>query len=267
MPVHNGEKFLYESINSILSQSFKNFELIIVNDCSTDATIDIVKLFESKDMRIRIIDNKINYGLPKSLNIGHSIAKYDLFTWTSDDNIVSPDWLLNLYSAIIDSSDFVVFSDYTIINSKGDISHIQNTGPVSDLLIRSCIGANFLYSRSVFEKLKGYNINLFGIEDFDFWRRAFVKGINFIHLNNTSDYFYRMHEGSLTSRKKTHIINLHISYIIRNSYGLESKFKKNHFIYLYALIKDNFKLIKFSVFFNMFAFIISILYSKLFKSN
>lgn len=75
MPVYNGERFLEESINSILNQTFKDFEFIIINDGSTDKTLKILKKFQKKDKRIILINNKKNSGTSKSLNIGLEKAK------------------------------------------------------------------------------------------------------------------------------------------------------------------------------------------------
>ena len=90
LPTYNGEKYIRESIDSILNQTYKNWELIIVNDCSTDQTPTIVDEYATKDSRIKIINNAMNLKLPKSLNIGFKEAKGEYYTWTSDDNIFKP---------------------------------------------------------------------------------------------------------------------------------------------------------------------------------
>ena len=83
MSVYNSEKTISNSINSILNQSYTNFELLIVNDASTDSTIEICKNFENLDNRIQIYNNKKNIGLTKSLNYlipfttGDYIARQD----------------------------------------------------------------------------------------------------------------------------------------------------------------------------------------------
>ena len=72
LPCYNSEKYIYQSITSILNQTFKNFKLIIINDGSTDNTLKIIKSF--KDKRIKLINNKGNKGLIYSLNKGISQA-------------------------------------------------------------------------------------------------------------------------------------------------------------------------------------------------
>jgi glycosyltransferase EpsE len=83
MSIHNGEKHLVESINSILHQTYKNLEIIICDDFSNDNTLKICKEYEKKDSRIKIVTNKQNLGLTKSLNnlieqsVGELIARQD----------------------------------------------------------------------------------------------------------------------------------------------------------------------------------------------
>ena len=87
LPTYNGEKYIRESIDSILNQTFTDWELIIVNDCSTDNTVNIIQEYAEKDKRIKIINNKKNEKLPNSLNIGFREAIGEYLTWTSDDNV------------------------------------------------------------------------------------------------------------------------------------------------------------------------------------
>lgn len=86
MPTYNGEKYIKESIESVLCQSFEDFEFIIVNDCSSDGTLSIIEDYAKKDARIKVISNPENIKLPESLNVGFSAARGEYLTWTSDDN-------------------------------------------------------------------------------------------------------------------------------------------------------------------------------------
>ena len=70
LPVYNGEKYLKEAIDSILSQTYRNIELVVVNDCSTDKSLCIIKEYMEKDDRVKLVNNETNQKLPKSLNIG-----------------------------------------------------------------------------------------------------------------------------------------------------------------------------------------------------
>lgn len=81
LPTYNGEKYLKQSIESILGQTYTDWELIVVNDCSTDSTQEIIDFYRKKDTRIRTIFNYTNQKLPESLNIGFREAKGEYFTW------------------------------------------------------------------------------------------------------------------------------------------------------------------------------------------
>lgn len=75
MPVYNGEKYLEEAINSILNQTFKDFEFIIVDDCSIDGTWEMLKKYSTLDKRIILRRNKENLRTTKALNVGLALAK------------------------------------------------------------------------------------------------------------------------------------------------------------------------------------------------
>ena len=67
LPTYNGEKYLADSIESVISQTYKNWELIIINDCSTDKTLEIAQSYAAKDNRIKVYSNDENLKVPKSL--------------------------------------------------------------------------------------------------------------------------------------------------------------------------------------------------------
>ena len=100
LPVYNGERFLRESIDSVLAQTYTNWELLIVDDCSTDNTAAIVHEYVQKDSRVQYYKNEKNLRLPRNLNRGFSLARGDYLTWTSDDNVFWPTALEKMYNAL-----------------------------------------------------------------------------------------------------------------------------------------------------------------------
>ena len=88
MTVFNGEKFLREAIDSVLCQTFKNFELIIVNDASTDNSLKIIQEKSSLDQRIKIINLKENLGMANALNIAINDSKADYIARMDSDDIM-----------------------------------------------------------------------------------------------------------------------------------------------------------------------------------
>ena len=209
LPVFNGEKYLTTSIESCLDQTYKNFELIIVDDCSKDSSLNIAKEFEKKDSRIIVHSNLTNKKLPAALNIGHGLAKGDYLTWTSDDNILQPKFLETLLGKIEKEKADIIYSNYDVLNEKGKLKRIHKAGPTEHILFGNIIGASFLYKKEVFNELKGYDESLFLLEDYDFWLRASTR-FKFYHAN-TNLYQYRLHDKSLTSsiRSNSYIKNEH----------------------------------------------------------
>jgi len=197
IPCYNGEKYLSQSIESCLNQNYKNIELIIVNDCSTDKSLEIIETFAKIDNRIKIINNKENLKLPASLNIGHHGAKGEFITWTSDDNILKPKFVELLIQTLLREQSDVVYSNYDIIHDNGSLKRKHIAGPTEHLLFGNKIGASFLYKKEVFQALKGYDETLYLLEDYDFWLRASLK-FKFYHLKENL-YQYRLHSTSLTS--------------------------------------------------------------------
>lgn len=197
LPVYNGERFLAQAIESCLQQSFINFELIIVNDCSTDNSLKIAEKFATKDRRVRIIKNSENLKLPASLNIGHLQSEGKYVTWISDDNILNSKMLEVLLENITKTDSDLIFSDCDIINECGIYKRTIELGPVSGLPFGNSIGACFLYKSKVFENLGGYDEDLHTLEDYDFWLRASIK-FKLHHLEN-SLCLYRIHKNNLTS--------------------------------------------------------------------
>lgn len=202
LPVYNGSRYLKESIESCLNQTYRNLELIIVDDASSDDSLQIAETYKLSDKRIRLITNKDNLSLPVSLNIGHDHAQGEFITWTSDDNVYQQDAIATLYSAILKNEADVVYSDYLLIDEEGKLVGKTILKPIEFLLFYGVIGACFLYRKEVFLRNDGYNEKLFLVEDYDFWLRA-LKHSRFYKIENPGFYYYRYHRDSLTERMRT----------------------------------------------------------------
>jgi len=198
LPVFNGEKFLSKSIESVLNQTYQNIELIIVNDNSNDNTLNISNQYAEKDSRIKIINNPINKKLPASLNIGHNACKGDFITWTSDDNFYELDTLKILLDNLIKKEADVVYSNFTLIDDKGQKIREVTLPGIENLIFGNVISCCFMYRKEVYQRNNGYNEAYFLIEDYDFWLRASIHS-KFYQINQ-SLYNYRKHEQSLTNQ-------------------------------------------------------------------
>ena len=90
MPVFNSERFVAEAIESILNQSFKDFEFLILDDASTDKSIEIIKDFKNKDSRIKVFQNEKNLGVVESRNKLINLSKGKYIAWLDSDDIALP---------------------------------------------------------------------------------------------------------------------------------------------------------------------------------
>jgi glycosyltransferase involved in cell wall biosynthesis len=121
MAVYNSEKFLSKAIESILNQTFKDFEFIIIDDASKDNSLNIIKEYAKKDERIKTIFNKINIGLTKSLNLGIKQAKGKYIARMDDDDISLPKRLEIQYNYLQKHSNIELLgSGILMIDSKGN---------------------------------------------------------------------------------------------------------------------------------------------------
>jgi len=204
MPVHNGARWLAEAIRSVLDQDFADFELILVDDASRDASPQIMADAATRDPRIRLVTLRDNVGLPAALNHGFAAARGRLHSWTSDDNLLRPAMLGRLVGALDAEPDAgVVHADFTLIDEEGTELGRSRVGPIERLLHGNNVGACFLYRAQVTEALGGYDTGLFGVEDYDFWLRA-AQRFRFVELHEDL-YLYRKHGGSLTSQRAERI--------------------------------------------------------------
>lgn len=199
LPVYNGGRYLRMALDSIFSQSFQDFELVAVDDCSTDETPLILAEYAARHPRMRVITNEVNRKLPASLNVGFRAARGQWFTWTSDDNILHPDMLRQLLAATEEHAEAdIYYADFCVIDDSGRITRRETVSTPDDLVFGNVVGCCFLYRREVDRVIGGYDESLFGVEDYDFWLRSARHGFRFQPVNQEL-YFYRRHDGSLTN--------------------------------------------------------------------
>jgi len=106
MPVYNREESVQFAIESVLAQTYKNFELILIDDASTDKTLDVLNFYKEKDSRVRVVVNKENSRNAdtqwETRNDGIKIAKGDFFAYLDSDNLWHKDFLFKMVSAFTD---------------------------------------------------------------------------------------------------------------------------------------------------------------------
>jgi len=213
LPTYNGSRYLQEAIQSCIDQTYRNWELIIVDDASTDETPQIIKRWLNGDSRIIAIRHTQNKKLPVALNTGFANAKGKYFTWISDDNLYRPEALTTMVSFLENHHEVgVVYTDYTRLDEQNhELERITVQEP-EELIYMNPVGASFLYRREVHETNHGYNEHLFLVEDYDFWIRASLSfALKPLH---EALYYYRSHGKSLTNTRTMEIKSLHEKLVV-----------------------------------------------------
>lgn len=124
IPVYNAEKYLAETLDSILNQTFKNFEVIAINDGSTDNSLNILNKYGNKDNRIRII-NKKNTGVSDTRNIGIQNAVGEYVCFIDSDDTVNDFYLEKMYKTAQKYDSDMVVCSYKLIDSKSRKKNIS----------------------------------------------------------------------------------------------------------------------------------------------
>ncbi|MBQ9221984.1 glycosyltransferase family A protein [Succinivibrio sp.] len=223
VPVYNSEKYIKKCIESILSQTVTDFELIILNDGSTDHSLDVISSFE--DNRIVLI-NKKNTGVANTRNEGIFVAKGDFITFVDSDDWVSDDYLEHLLMLQgINDSDMCMTSK--VYMSKSDIKSQKTNNFKIDLLSpidatafllspKHIVGCwNKLYKKEFLKKNKIIqNESLYSGEGLNFSIKC-AQYSNSVTVSNKKIYFYRKNvENSATSK-------LDLNMVLNNLLSLE----------------------------------------------
>jgi hypothetical protein len=199
LPTHNGSRYLRQSIESCLGQSYTNLELIVVDDGSAEDIRGVVDEFAG-DERVRYVRHEKNRGLPAALNTGFANASGAYLTWTSDDNYYQSDAIERMLRFLLRHPHvgFVYASVYVVDERQpAQPVRVRRVLPPADLRRQNSVGACFLYRREVYESVGLYNPDAVLVEDYDYW----VRVANRFRMQRIVAplYYYRYHDKSLTS--------------------------------------------------------------------
>lgn len=175
MSVYNGEKYLREAVDSILAQTFTDFEFIIINDGSTDKTKEILSSYD--DERIVVIDQQ-NVGLTKSLNRGIKMAKGEYIARMDADDISLPERLEKQVRFLDHNRDIVLVGTSPIcINENGKAIETGNVSTASDEIKKNLLNGNqfthgsVMFRKSCIEAVGFYREEFDVAQDYDLWLR------------------------------------------------------------------------------------------------
>lgn len=222
LPVYNQAELIADSIDSVLAQTYENFELIVINDGSTDGVEEVLKRYLGHP-KVRVY-TQANQKLPKALSNGFSYARGEFWTWTSADNLMEPRMLELLVKRLrADPRLGLVYADYYAIDDRGELLHdpswrahnrpnpasgeirLPRTTALLNTVQDNFIGPCFMYRGWIGRCMGDYDPQL-GVEDYDYWMRinAFFPAA---HLG-TEDllYRYRVHDNTLSANANEHRI-------------------------------------------------------------
>lgn len=200
MPVYNAEKYLIEAIDSILNQTFRDWELIIINDGSTDRSREL--LSQIADNRVIIVDNETNLGLINTLNKGINLCKGEYIARMDADDISTPE-RIEKQVQFMDSHPHHIMcgTNALVIDNSGKV-----TGKIRNLTNNQLLQINFLFSNPFIHpsmmirrdilKNNPYDKQYKHIEDYELWCRIALLG----EVANLEEdlLLYRWHDSNIS---------------------------------------------------------------------
>ena len=259
IPVFNAEKYIKRTISTITNQNFKNIEIIVVNDGSSDNSLDIITILSKNDQRIRIFSQK-NSGVSAARNKGIQEAQGNYIMFMDADDIMVKDSLESLVNSAKETDADISIGDIKIIkNYNSDYKMISESDTNIINFSRTEVLESFfrdnaqfncysacakLYSKKIYQKLKFVEKRNSNEDRFYFFQALCIS--NIITYVNKCVYLYEKHEQSLsTSQVNSRIFdNLYFSdkmleYVEKNENSLIDSAKYNQFI-TYMMVYRNF---------------------------
>ena len=203
VPVYKVEKYLPKCIESVLNQTFSDFELIVINDCSTDGTGDILNKFAELDSRVKVYTNETNLRLPSSLNKAISFSQGKYIARMDADDICLPERLEKQYNFMennpkvaLSSCRFMTLKN-GVISSGGCGGKCDNESIKALLLVTNPILHPGIIAKADAIRSLGYDKNFTCTEDMELWTRFALSGYE-IEIMPQYLMIYRLHDKQIT---------------------------------------------------------------------
>ena len=221
MSVYNGETYLEEAIESIRNQTFKNWELIVINDCSKDRTGEILENFTRLDDRIKVHANEVNLKLPASLNKAIALSSGKYIARMDADDISLPDRLKKQFEFMEENTD-ISLSSCRFMTVKNGVYMSGGAGGRCDndalktmlLLANPILHPGVIAKAEIMKKYK-YDTTLTCTEDLELWTRM-VTNNEKIEILPECLLIYRLHDKQITSttleRQHTEVLKIQEKY-------------------------------------------------------
>lgn len=212
-PVFNGEKYINETINSILLQTYKNIEIIVVDNCSTDKTPDICKSFGKK---VKYFKNKENYGIGYNRWRGVRLSKGDYIVFCSADDVIFPNYIEEMLKASEEHPNNIIYCNYNFVNENGnlirefkDVTYDNEEEWIMSVIFNAKANTMSvcynIFSPSNILKENNFDKKIWYGEDLEHLLRCvLVKKIKYFHLAKTL-FNYRTHLQATTTTENKNI--------------------------------------------------------------
>ncbi|MBN2663212.1 MAG: glycosyltransferase family 2 protein [Bacteroidales bacterium] len=231
IPLFNREKLVVETLDSLINQTYQNWEVVVVDDASTDNSFAVVEKIAKKDTRIKFLKRKIEHkGAPVCRNIGLENASGEFIVFMDSDDILFPYALEKRIKFLNDNPNI----DYCVskgIRGELPISNKNDYWLISTFNFKSAMTEFFAFSppwlplcptyRTEFLKQNNlkWDENLEGHQDIDFHLKVLEKSANYKLVSNTPDAFWRVHnEGNIGSKFKNKEFEITQKYKILNNF-------------------------------------------------
>jgi len=205
LPVYNGEKYLAEAIESVLNQTYSDFEFLIISDGSTDGTKQISHKYAASDKRIRYIENEKNQGLVETLNKGLGLIRSKYIARMDADDVCHPERFQKQIYFMDGHPDVAICGTSFQSFGASNTTHIypqEHEAIKAGLLFGSCICHPSVFMRTDFirEHKIEYLQETFPAEDYKIW----VKAARYGQLHNLPDVLlqYREHDTQISTKNK-----------------------------------------------------------------
>lgn len=209
VPCYNQGAFIAETLNSVIAQTYTNWECIVIDDGSSDNSSQIAKEFCKKDTRIKYIYQQ-NSGVSVARNNGIAHAKGEFILPLDADDLIAPKYIekaINIFSEEPDVKLVYCKAElFGATTGKWNLPEYR----YEDLLWRNLIFCSAVFSKADYEKTNGYNSNMkLGLEDWDFWL-SFLSSTDKVICIDEVLFFYRIKQKSRTTSANQHIDKLNI---------------------------------------------------------
>lgn len=227
IPCYNSEKTLGSTLESVINQSYQNWEALIINDGSTDSTEAIASHWVNKDKRIRSF-TKLNEGLGKTRNFGIAKAIGEFILPLDSDNLIEPDFASSAIKILEVKKEIgVVHGHAEFFGEKVGIWTIDEYN-LEKCLIANYIDACAIYRKKLWTEVGGYDeaMPFQGQEDWDFWIALGNLNVKFYHLKQIT-FKYFVFNGSMIRSYNNEMLLINQNYIVKKYSVLYHKYYCN----------------------------------------